>query len=104
MGRAEKYSAIAELNGPEKILLRAAEEHAEAAAAILRYHRSLYGGDLPPGETLFTVGKAMAAELADCEVMFRQMVRTVPDLSKWVKASVEQKIERTLERYHVEVE
>lgn len=81
----------------EHILLRAAEEYAEASAALLRMRRALVIGDGSVPEAR----EALASELADCRVMHDQIVCKEPMLHDMEMKEYFRKAERTIKRYHV---
>ena len=46
----------------------------------------------------------MVSELADCQVMLEQILYTLPDLQEKIQEIRKFKIERTLERYGINIE
>ena len=65
-----RIKAIADRSGFDLIFSRAAEEFAEASAALLQYRRATYFGDGDASEKF----KEMVSELADCQVMLEQIL------------------------------
>lgn len=95
-----RIKAIADRSGFDLIFSRAAEEFAEASAALLQYRRAMYFGDGDVAEKY----KEMLSELADCQVMLEQILYTMPDLREKILEIRNSKIERTLERYGIKVD
>ena len=95
-----RIKAIADRSGFSLIFSRAAEEFAEASAALLQYRRATYFGDGDASEKF----KEMVSELADCQVMLEQILYILPELQEKIKQVRDFKIERTLERYGINIE
>lgn len=95
-----RIKAIADRSGFDLIFSRAAEEFAEASAALLQYRRATYFGDGDASEKY----KEMVSELADCQVMLEQILYTLPELQEKIQEIRNFKIERTLERYGINIE
>jgi len=95
-----RIKAIADRSGFDLIFSRAAEEFAEASAALLQYRRATYFGDGDAGEKY----KEMLSELADCQVMLEQILYPLPELQEKIQEIRNSKIERTLERYGINVD
>lgn len=81
----------------EHVLLRAAEEYAEASAALLRYRRALAIKDGDPDEKYL----ALASELADCQVMVDQILKKEPTIYAAIRSEYMRKIDRTIKRYKI---
>lgn len=95
-----RIKAIADRSGFDLIFSRAAEEFAEASAALLQYRRATYFGDGDASEKY----REMVSELADCQVMLEQIIYTLPELQEKIHEIRKSKIERTLERYGIKVD
>lgn len=95
-----RIRAIADRSGFDLIFSRAAEEFAEASAALLQYRRATFFGDGDDNEKY----KEMLSELADCQVMLEQILYTLPELQENIQEIRNSKIERTLERYGINIE
>lgn len=95
-----RIRAIADRSGFDLIFSRAAEEFAEASAALLQYRRATFFGDGDDNEKY----KEMLSELADCQVMLEQILYTLPELQEKIQEIRNSKIERTLERYGINIE
>ena len=93
----EAVAKIADHFSYEHVLLRAAEEYAEASAALLRYRRALVIGDGIGDEAR----AALASELADCHVMEDQILRKEPRLQDMQMSEYLRKAERTIARYKI---
>lgn len=96
-----RLAAIAAANPTDKVLARAAEEFAEAAAAILQYRRVLYGDSRYAFESLPARFTNMASELADAGIMVDQLKLIFKSLAKKIDEERERKIARTIERYGI---
>lgn len=92
-----RIKAIADRSGFDLIFSRAAEEFAEASAALLQYRRATYFGDGDASEKY----KEMVSELADCQVMLEQILYILPNISGTMAEIRDFKIERTLGRYGI---
>lgn len=92
-----RIKAIADRSGFDLIFSRAAEEFAEASAALLQYRRATYFGDGDASEKF----KEMVSELADCQVMLEQLLILHPAFKQFIELKADYKIMRTLERYSI---
>ena len=70
--------------GDERTVLHAAEEYAEAAAALTQFFR------------------AACEEIADAFVMLHELLEVCPDMVDHIKSMVDYKINRTFERYSIQ--
>lgn len=95
-----RIKAIADRSGFDLIFSRAAEEFAEASAALLQYRRATYFGDGDASEKY----KEMVSELADCQVMLEQILYIIPSIKDGIYEIRDFKIKRTLERYGIKVD
>lgn len=94
-----RIKAIADRSGFDLIFSRAAEEFAEASAALLQYRRATYFGDGDASEKY----KEMVSELADCQVMLEQILYIIPSIKDGIDEIRDFKIKRTLDRYGINV-
>lgn len=93
----EAVAKIADHFSYEHVLLRAAEEYAEASAALLRYRRALVIGD----GSVPMAREMLASELADCRVMSDQIMRKEPQIFDMELKEYFRKAERTIKRYKI---
>lgn len=84
--------------GDERTVLHAAEEYAEAAAALTQYFRARYQEDgLVPKRF-----ESACEEIADAFVMLHELLEVCPDMVDHIKFMVDYKINRTFERYSIQ--
>ena len=94
----EDIDAIAWHFGDERAVLHAAEEYAEAAAALTQYFRARYQEDgLVPKRF-----ESACEEIADAFVMLHELLEVCPDMVDHIKSMVDYKINRTFERYSIQ--
>ncbi len=93
----EKTEKIADAFTYEHVLLRYAEECAEASAALLRYRRALVIGD----GSVPLAREMLASELADMRVMHDQVIHKEPQIQDMEMSEYMRKINRTIKRYRI---
>ena len=83
--------------GDERIVLHAAEEYAEAAAALTQFFRAKYQKDgLVPNRF-----ESACEEIADAFIMLEELLDLRPEMRAVIEQKIEYKINRTLERYSI---
>lgn len=93
-----QIEAIAWHFGDERTVLHAAEEYAEAAAALTQYFRARYQEDgLVPKRF-----ESACEEIADAFVMLYELLNVCPEMVDPVKSMINYKINRTFERYSIQ--
>ena len=94
----EDIDAIAWHFGDERTVLHAAEEYAEAAAALTQFFRAKYQKDgLEPKRF-----ESACEEIADAFVMLHELLEVCPDMVDHINSMVDYKINRTFERYSIQ--
>lgn len=86
---------LASLNGPIRVLTQAAEEHAEAAAAFLRYARAVQGERGVDSQEAYA---HLCEELADVSITVAEVLTYYRSLESDMRKPIERKILRALER------
>lgn len=86
---------LASLNGPIRVLTQAAEEHAEAAAAFLRFARAAQG---ERGVDMQEAYAHLCEELADVVITTQEVFKYYRNLERDSRKPIEQKVHRALAR------
>ena len=93
-----QIEALAWHFGDERTVLHAAEEYAEAAAALTQYFRAKYQKDgLEPKRF-----ESACEEIADAFVMLYELLNVRPEMVDPIKYMIDYKINRTFERYSIQ--
>lgn len=84
--------------GDERTVLHAAEEYAEAAAALTQFFRAKYQKDgLVPNRF-----ESACEEIADAFIMLEELLDLHPEMRAVIEQKIEYKINRTFERYSIQ--
>lgn len=92
-----QIEAIAWHFGDERTVLHAAEEYAEAAAALTQFFRAEFHHDGMPAVR----HDSMCEEIADAFIMLEELLALSPAMKAVIEKKVDYKIMRTLERYSI---